>query len=620
MRQDTNLLSPEKASYNAQEIDGFWVEGMMKRAWAAYLDLLIVFDDICKRIGVKWFAEYGTLLGAVRDKGFIPWDDDVDVCMLRTDYDKLCQCIEKELPEGYLFFYPTDKTGDKIRDFSEAFGRLVAGQGINYEKDHLEKFHGCPYAVGIDIFPRNGLPDDPVAREVLLVVSKLLQNTFIKGKDLLDKKEELSEEERTKKEELFKNVDKIEELCKVKFDRSKNLHRQLLMLADNLGRAYSVDECKDLWFMAGRRAVYKKEWFEEPVYFPFEQLMIPCPKGYDEMLTSIYGDYMKKRRGPGSGMGHQYPFYKNYFLEVFPDTESDCRKREDVFAEKMNFKFYEVKELSRQKCTTIAKYYAYFGDGTHYLVRIPDEKYPFLDWGREKSVYKALEHTGIVRMPVLLQAEDGYKILKMVDEAECMEKDDMGQAAEAALLLNELHQVEYSGKTGVSPLDMLQFYENYLRDELVSQRDIMNLYEQMRAVIKRWNSFPKHMGLTHMNFSSRSFFWYSVEEERKIALIDLKYAGEGDTDWDLVSLAADLGYGEQQMFELLVLYYGETLSEEEYTKAFEKMIFGTCIVSFVRGIRYRLLSKLEADLRKKAFESLKYTKKILHLLEDNYLI
>ena len=169
-------------------------------------------------------------------------------------------------------------------------------------------------------------------------------------------------------------------------------------------------------------------------------------------------------------------------------------------------------------------------------------------------------------------------------------------------------------------MDLLQFYENYCRDDLSSQRDIMNLYGQMRNVIQRWKECLPNTGLTHMNVSSRTFLHYPTEEGEEMVLLDLKYAGEGDMDWDLAAFAADLLYDEQQIFDLLVLYYAEALSEEEYMKSYEKMLLGTCIVSFVRGVQYRLLSKMVTDLRKKAFECLKYTKKILNILKRNHLI
>lgn len=67
----------------------FEISAMMKRAWAAQMEVLEVVDEICQRNGLQYFADWGTLLGAIRHQGFIPWDDDIDICMKRKDYNQL---------------------------------------------------------------------------------------------------------------------------------------------------------------------------------------------------------------------------------------------------------------------------------------------------------------------------------------------------------------------------------------------------------------------------------------------------------------------------------------------------------------------------------------------------
>ena len=66
--------------------DGFYVSGIMKRSLAAQMEVLGEIDKVCKRHNIRWFADCGTLLGAVRHGGVIPWDDDVDIVMRRRDY------------------------------------------------------------------------------------------------------------------------------------------------------------------------------------------------------------------------------------------------------------------------------------------------------------------------------------------------------------------------------------------------------------------------------------------------------------------------------------------------------------------------------------------------------
>ena len=92
-------------SYFEDEVrDGFYIPSMVKRAWAAELKVFDEVDRICRKYGIAYFADWGTLLGAVRHQGFIPWDDDFDIVMLRKDYERFLQVAEKELPDGFAVF------------------------------------------------------------------------------------------------------------------------------------------------------------------------------------------------------------------------------------------------------------------------------------------------------------------------------------------------------------------------------------------------------------------------------------------------------------------------------------------------------------------------------------
>ena len=73
--------------------DGFLVTSQRKKLWNVQIGLIKEFERICKKHGLRWFAIGGTLMGAARHKGFIPWDDDVDVAMLRPEYEKLRKII-----------------------------------------------------------------------------------------------------------------------------------------------------------------------------------------------------------------------------------------------------------------------------------------------------------------------------------------------------------------------------------------------------------------------------------------------------------------------------------------------------------------------------------------------
>ena len=77
--------------YQGETRDGFYIEPMMKCAWAAHLEVLRKIDIICRENDIRYFADWGTLLGAIRHKGYIPWDDDLDICMLRPDLERFLE-------------------------------------------------------------------------------------------------------------------------------------------------------------------------------------------------------------------------------------------------------------------------------------------------------------------------------------------------------------------------------------------------------------------------------------------------------------------------------------------------------------------------------------------------
>jgi len=80
---------------------GFMVPAPIKQAWAAELEVLAEIDRVCRKHNIKYFADWGTLLGAVRHGGFIPWDDDLDIVMKREDYDKFMTVARFDMDEGF---------------------------------------------------------------------------------------------------------------------------------------------------------------------------------------------------------------------------------------------------------------------------------------------------------------------------------------------------------------------------------------------------------------------------------------------------------------------------------------------------------------------------------------
>ena len=124
------------------------------------LEILDFFADVCKRNGLRYFIIAGTLLGAVRHGGFIPWDDDIDVAMPRRDFNKFAKICKKELPDGY--FFQSSKTEKEYPFF---FAKLRRdGDTVN---ESILESHDIHKGCYIDVFPLDKCPRSARGRKML---------------------------------------------------------------------------------------------------------------------------------------------------------------------------------------------------------------------------------------------------------------------------------------------------------------------------------------------------------------------------------------------------------------------------------------------------------------------
>ena len=106
--------------FEEEERNGYVITKKRKEIWAVEIDMLLKFIYVCEKHNLKYFADSGTLLGAARHNGFIPWDDDIDVAMLRKDYDKFCKIAINEFKYPYFF-----KLSILIREVQENMLKFV---------------------------------------------------------------------------------------------------------------------------------------------------------------------------------------------------------------------------------------------------------------------------------------------------------------------------------------------------------------------------------------------------------------------------------------------------------------------------------------------------------------
>ena len=333
----------EKEYFEDEVRDGFYVPAQMKHAWAAQLEVLNDIDKACTENEIQYFAEWGTLLGAVRHHGFIPWDDDMDICMKRADYEKFLRIYDKIMPENYTIYNITTDT--ETDDF---LSRVINGRSINFDKIHLEKYHGFPYSAGIDIFPLDFIApdedDDKYQREVIAIVNTLAKT--IRG---MQEDESLMTEEAIA--DVKEDVKHIEKLCNITIDEDADLVQQLNILVDRLCGLYTEDESEYITLMPlwldvngiwrdGERYRFPKDYYTKMVRLPFENTTIPVPYAYDKILKKKYGDYKQFVHEWGT---HDYPFY---------ERQIDILKREDVtISKEFECSMQEYEAFKQQKNT-----------------------------------------------------------------------------------------------------------------------------------------------------------------------------------------------------------------------------------------------------------------------------
>lgn len=276
-------MNIEHSFYEEEIRNGYEVSKEMKKVWAVELDLLNEFSRICEKYQLKWFVHAGTMLGAIRHHGFIPWDDDIDVVMPRSDFERLCSLGPLEFNHPY--FYQTEET-DKM--LARNFARLRNSDTTaiqEWERD----FH-YPYNQGIfiDIFPMDNIPDAESEREDYFAQLTLLNDKAWQWRNMVLFYSPKKDKGWIKRNNYFLKHLWYKYLSRRKGDYKYYLERHHILVT-------KYDEmstrCVGESIIAPLgRWVWNKEWVEEVLYVPFEMLMVPVPVGYEECLNAGFGD------------------------------------------------------------------------------------------------------------------------------------------------------------------------------------------------------------------------------------------------------------------------------------------------------------------------------------------
>ena len=234
------------------------------------LGIMEYIHEVCQKIGVKYFLAYGSLIGAVRHKGFIPWDDDMDICMLREDYEKLQDYLISNPDERYEvmsyknnlnYVYPFMKVQDNQTYLLEEDVRIDSNMGIY-----------------VDIFPVDGYEDDSVFKDKMTRLIKKRQLSCYTFKGITNTKS------------LLNSLIRYISVIIFYFTNTNKYIRGI----DDLAQSRKVDDYELVDYLIYKdmnKPVWKREWLKQTITGVFEGKEFMIPKNYHEILTSDYGDY-----------------------------------------------------------------------------------------------------------------------------------------------------------------------------------------------------------------------------------------------------------------------------------------------------------------------------------------
>ncbi len=284
----------------------YFVSSEMKQVWAVCLDMAEEFVRVCQKNGLPCWIDSGTLLGAVRHGGFIPWDDDLDFVILRKDYDRLVEIAGREFQAPY-FFQTTYNEEDYMRGHAQLRRLDTTSFSMSELDDHTHK------GIHIDIFVLDGYIENPFLRFFHRLYTMLIKKSI---REHLRKKARKSFGKRVMKgvaDLVYRFVD----------------YRKAFAHYENMFRRIDTETHKRVSTSAFRyknhSRIRLRSDYDTTQWLPFEQLSLPAPGDTDDVLRGHYGnDYMIPQNKPNDH-GKKYLDATRTYKDVVEEVRKDPR-------------------------------------------------------------------------------------------------------------------------------------------------------------------------------------------------------------------------------------------------------------------------------------------------------
>lgn len=266
----TLTLPVPEQFYQEEQRCGYTITAAQKRHWAVLLDLVYVFDAVCKKYGITYYLWGGSILGAIRHGGFIPWDDDIDLMLLREDYEKLRAVADSEFQHPYFF-----QTTYSDKGYYRGHGQLRNSETCAM-LPHEASWARFNQGIFIDIFVLDGITPN----------LKRLQNQMREMNILRKMIAVVSRVQRLEYLLLRQNSGLI---CVV----GDRLIRLLFHGVDRIAQRYSDSANVGILLYHKNTKnieIIERPWLSRSDICPFEILELPVPHEYQGMMLQCYGE------------------------------------------------------------------------------------------------------------------------------------------------------------------------------------------------------------------------------------------------------------------------------------------------------------------------------------------